>query len=122
VPGAYSADSFKQLTAEHLSYKELEKLPGWIGHVDQLNRMLKIMRQQLEWGTEDKFGRNHDDEKRAVIHVIETLMSYPAKVHERWEHENKRLLDEQARREQGQDGPIHGNDIPGPSLKEFLNT
>lgn len=116
-----SADSFQTLVAEHSAYLELEKHPAWGAYNQRIHNILKGLQQQLEWGTEDKFGRSHDEEKRAVIHTLKTILAYPALVHTTFEREMRRRQAEEARR-QPKDGPIHGTDLPGPSLFDFLNT
>lgn len=121
APTDIQGDSFQRLAAEHSAYLEIEKHGAWAMDRQRIQRLLAMMRQQLEWGTEDKFGRGHDDEKRAVIHVLETVLTYPATIHVAFEREARRRQAE-AERAGTPTGPIHGPDIPGPSLHQFLNT
>lgn len=113
-------DSFNRLLAEHNAFTELERHPAWGAYQDRISNLLKTMRQQLELGTVDKFGLNHDEEKRAVIHVLESILSYPPALHAEFQRQLEHKQKEEAKR--ADFGPIHGPDLPGPSLDEFLRS
>lgn len=68
---------------------------------------------ELLHGTLDKFGKNRDDEKRAVLMVLDTLLGVIPDTHVRYKELRKQKENIEQRSQEKLDS-IHGNDVYSP--------
>lgn len=86
-----------------------EELPFTKDFLYRLVEARNVAVKQLTDGTRDQWGRSHDEEKRAMIHVIDTLLSYIPKIKmEMALLEKGRAMIEN--RGKAPNAPIHGDD------------
>lgn len=103
--------------ARHASdkYKELENQPAWRDFVGQIKQTRAALVNQIltPGGTVDKWGKTHEEEKKAILVFIDTLLGHTIGVHGRVEQLEaiKKQQDEQkARAAYVPTGQIHGQD------------
>jgi hypothetical protein len=96
-------------------YKELEALPAWQDYIGQIKSTRTALVSQIlsPGGTADKWGKTHEEEKKAVLAFIDTLLTHIPAIHTRVAQlediavkaeEQKKLLDYVPA------GQIHGED------------
>lgn len=80
---AQGAGTLEQAIYNSTRYKELEGMPAFVDFLGDLRASRKGLIQQLTvpGGSLDKWGRSHDDEKRAVLAFVDAIISRLAIVH-----------------------------------------
>lgn len=58
-------------------YSDLGHMDGWRDHTARLHKLRREIAGEILQGTLDKFGNSRDNEKRAVLFLLEKLISYP---------------------------------------------
>jgi hypothetical protein len=71
--------------ARHECYLAIEGSPGWADYMSHLRTLREATARDLEVGTIDKWGRGHDDEKRAMLYFIDILLTYVPAIHREYD-------------------------------------
>ncbi len=71
------ANKFEELAYIHAQYADIEGTPAFKDFLYRLTQLREGMQSNLiNGGGLDKWGNNHDDEIRAVLHALNTVLSY----------------------------------------------
>lgn len=72
-------------------YADLTGRVAWKDYQAHIRRLRDGYRQALEVGALDKYGKGHDDEFRAVIHVLNSLLLHVPGIAAKFEKAEKGL-------------------------------
>ncbi len=67
---------FEQMARWNYLYSEIETHPAWKDYQHRLLQLRRGTTSSILQGTLDKHGKSHDNELRAVLHALDTLLSY----------------------------------------------
>lgn len=98
---------FAEVQAMHLAYEGVKSHSAWIDLMSRVEQYRQLTITQLVNGTLDKFGNEHDDERRAVLLGLERILAFPRMIAR--DYETLRKRQEQLEKRATIDG-IHGDD------------
>lgn len=101
-----SGTAFDTLQQQVNNYKYIEDQPAWKDFLFRLSQLRESTRVAIERGGVDKFGRRHDDEQRAVLFMLDNLLSYVPSLREQFDY----IVQSQEATNSLVAGPIHGED------------
>jgi hypothetical protein len=78
--------TFEQLKKQVLLYKQITHTEAWKDYQHRLSQLREATRYAVERGGYDKHGRRHDDEQRAVLFMLDQLLSYLPAITEQYEN------------------------------------
>ena len=68
---------FDELAYLHAQYLDVESMPAFKDYLYRITQLKDGMTSSLiNGGGLDKWGNNHDDEIRAVLHTLNTILAY----------------------------------------------
>ena len=77
------ARTFSEKAYLHAQYLDIEGMPAFKDYIYRIKQTRDGMYENLTRGDGlDKWGKNHDDEIRAVIHTLNTILYYMASIKE----------------------------------------
>jgi len=74
-----------ELALIHYRYQEIESHPAYLDLMHKLIKMRDDVRLNIERGTLDNHGNNHDDESRAVLYCLNSFLDHPHAYHRDFE-------------------------------------
>lgn len=87
----YTPRSLADLALYNAHYTDVARHPAWRDFMSRIQRLHAGSRATLEQGVLDKYGKNHDDELRAVMHVLSGLLNHVATLQVSYESAEKAL-------------------------------
>ena len=107
----HSSGDFASLARSYALYEEVRHLPAWHDYLARMRSLHDTYVNELLTGTLDKYGISRDDEKRAVLHVLRTMLTYPDVVRDTFEKRRVEVERAEALHAARQRGPLHGVDM-----------
>lgn len=77
--------TFETLKKQVALYRQIEGTEGWKDYQFRLSQIREATRSAIERGGLDNFGRRHDDEQRAALFLLDSLLSYYPTLVEQYE-------------------------------------
>lgn len=72
--------SFSDIQSLEFHYRSIENSEAWLDFIGRINQLHKTTIQQIINGTLDKYGKQHDDEYRAVLLCLDRLLTFRASI------------------------------------------
>lgn len=114
-PQLTQASKYNDVAHLHSIYTEVARQAAWLDFRARVFKMRTDIVAQLLAGTRDKFGQVRDDEKRAVLHVLDRLLAFPDMVSRQYDDLTKRK-DELERKHRRTS--IHSEDVLNMTYEE----
>ena len=80
-----SDGTFETLKKQVALYNRLVGEEAWKDYQFRLAQLREATRSAIERGGLDKFGQRHDDEQRAVLFMLDNLLSYVPAIQEQYQ-------------------------------------
>ena len=103
-----NAGHFAKLEQVVLLYSDIEDSAAWRDYQHRINQLRTATVNEIISGTHDVRGKDRTQDKRAVLFILDTLLSYLPALKVRYE---KMLKDKEQLEARGPStGRLHGND------------
>lgn len=110
-----SDGTFDQLRKTIALYSRIIHEDAWKDYQHRINQLREATRSAIERGGLDKWGRDHTDEQRAVLFLLDNLLSYLPSLQEHHDQILANLKADEARAQ----APVYGDDVLTSLTKDF---
>lgn len=98
--------TFEQLKKIVALYGRIEHEEAWKDYQHRLSQLREATRSAIERGGLDKWGHRHDDEQRAVLFLVDSLITYLPAIREQHDQIVTSLKADEAKA----GAPLYGDD------------